>query len=83
MDKIKKAQLYKALSDANRLIIMDELKDGERCACVLLEKLNITQPTLSHHMKQLVEQELVFVRKEGKWTHYRRNEQLLQELGDL
>jgi len=46
------------------------LQSGEKCACVLLEKLNITQPTLSHHMKILVDSGIVSARKEGKWTHY-------------
>lgn len=80
MNQEKRALLFKALSDSHRLIILEELTGGEQCACKLLEKLDITQPTLSHHMKQLVEQELVFARKEGKWIHYRRNETLLKEL---
>lgn len=83
MDQEKKALLFKTLGDGNRLIILEELKSGEQCACRLLEKLRITQPTLSHHMKQLVDQELVFARKEGKWTHYSRNEILLKELMHL
>ena len=43
----------KALADENRLAIMLALQHGEKCGCVLLEELNITQPTLSHHMKIL------------------------------
>lgn len=62
--------LFKALCDENRLQILRILQDGEKCACKLLEELNITQPTLSHHMKLLCDSELVIGRKEGKWMHY-------------
>jgi len=45
------------------------LSDGEKCGCKLLERFEITQPTLSHHMKILVGCGLVNDRKEGKWHH--------------
>jgi ArsR family transcriptional regulator len=76
----KHAQLFKALSDPNRLMIVDMLSCGELCACVILEKFNITQPTLSHHMKTLCGCGLVNGRKEGKWTHYSLNEVSVQSL---
>ena len=60
----------KALADENRLAIMLALQHGEKCGCVLLEELNITQPTLSHHMKILWDSDLVTGRKEGKWMYY-------------
>lgn len=60
----------KALADENRLAIMLSLQHGEKCACVLLEELNITQPTLSHHMKILCDSSLVNARKQGKWMYY-------------
>lgn len=64
------AKVFKAFCDENRLQIIELLQSGETCACVLLEDLNITQPTLSHHMKILCESGIVVGRKEGKWTHY-------------
>lgn len=67
------AKIFKAFCDENRLQIIKMLQDGEKCACVLLEQLNITQATLSHHMKILVESEVVAARKEGKWTYYSIN----------
>ena len=67
------ALLCKALGDSNRLHIVQMLSDGEKCACKLLEQFEITQPTLSHHMKTLCECGLVDVRKEGKWSHYSLN----------
>ena len=62
--------ICKALSDENRLRILQMLRSGEKCACKLLEELNITQPTLSHHMKILCDCGLVRGRREGKWMHY-------------
>ena len=64
------AKVFKAFCDEKRLHIIEQLQSGEKCACVLLENLNISQPTLSHHMKILCESGIVTGRKEGKWTHY-------------
>lgn len=64
---------FKALSDENRLMIIDMLSCGELCACDILEKFKITQPTLSHHMKILCSCGLVNARKEGKWIYYSLN----------
>ena len=68
------SHLFKALSDPNRLMIIDMLSCGELCACVILEKFNITQPTLSHHMKNLCDSGIVSSRKDGKWTYYSLSE---------
>ena len=70
MDHHNNARIFKALADENRLQILTLLKKGELCACHLLEELNITQPTLSHHMKLLCDSGIVNFRKEGKWMHY-------------
>ncbi len=67
---IDNAKVFKAFCDENRLQIIELLQTGEKCACVLLEYLKISQPTLSHHMKILCESGVVVGRKEGKWTHY-------------
>jgi len=67
------AKVFKALADPNRLLIMEMLRSGERCACELLEGLHIRQPTLSHHMKLLCEAGLVSGRREGKWMYYSFN----------
>ena len=74
------AQFFKALADPNRLMIVDILSCGELCACVILEKFNITQPTLSHHMKTLCDCGLVNGRKEGKWTYYSLNNKTMMGL---
>ena len=67
---LNNARVFKAFCDENRLAILEMLQSGEKCACVLLEKLNVTQPTLSHHMKILLDSGIITARKEGKWTHY-------------
>jgi ArsR family transcriptional regulator len=81
------AKVFKALCDPNRLIIIENLQSGEKCACKILEDLNIGQPTLSHHMKILCESGLVTCRRQGKWMHYsideagcERAKKLLEEI---
>jgi len=65
------AKILKALSDPNRLKIIDLLSCGEKCACVILENFKFTQPTLSHHMKVLMDCGLIEVRKDGIWNYYK------------
>ena len=65
------AKVFKAFCDENRIRILEMLQTGEKCGCKLLEELNVTQPTLSHHMKILCDSGIVEGRKEGKWTHYK------------
>ena len=69
----------KALSDKNRVEIVKLLSENELCACHLLEHFDITQPTLSHHMKQLKESGLVKVTKKGTWNHYSINKEIIDE----
>lgn len=77
MDKYEvNANRFKALSDPNRLKIMDLLSCGELCACELLKHFDFTQPTLSHHMKILQECELVMSRKQGVSNYYRLNNKI-------
>ena len=70
MDERKVAAMFKALGDENRIRILKLLRGGEKCACKLLEELNICQPTLSHHMKIVWDAGIVAGRREGKWMHY-------------
>ena len=69
------ARVFKAFCDEKRLKILEMLRSGEKCACILLEKMDIGQSTLSHHMKILCESGIVTGRKEGKWTHYSISEE--------
>lgn len=73
-DYVKDAKIFKALCDVKRLHILELLRSGEKCACVLIEEMNMGQSSISYHMKVLCESGLVIGRQEGKWTHYRLNE---------
>ena len=65
------AKVFRALCDPKRLAILEQLRSGEKCACVLQEPMELTQSGLSYHMKILCESGIVQSRQEGKWTHYR------------
>ena len=80
MENKKMAAMFKAFGDENRIQILQLLKDGEKCACHLLEEMKITQPTLSHHMKLLCDAGIVTGRKEGKWMHYSISKKGLREM---
>lgn len=75
--------VFRAFSDENRVRIIKMLRDGERCACKLLKNLDLSQPTLSHHMKILVRSGIVVARKSGKWTYYSISEEGVQNAFDL
>ena len=66
----KNARVFKALCDPKRLAILELLRSGEKCACVLIDQLGMGQSAVSYHMKILCESGIVGSRQEGKWTHY-------------
>lgn len=81
------AHVFRALGDENRLRILEMLRQGEKCACMLIDQLQMGQSALSYHMKILVESGIVESWQVGKWTHYKLSEkggeracQLLKEL---
>lgn len=73
-DYENQAKVFKAFCDEKRLRILELLRSGEKCACVMLEQLDLGQSGLSYHMKILVESGVVESRQEGKWTHYKISE---------
>ena len=73
---LENAKIFKAFCDETRLMVLELLTSGEKCACVLLEEVNVQQPTLSHHMKILVDSGIVNARKEGKWMYYSINKRM-------
>ena len=77
------ASLMKALADETRVKIFDMLSEGELCACKILEDFNITQPTLSYHMKILCDSGLVNSRRDGVWIKYSINKNGLNSLKNL
>ncbi len=67
------ARVLKALSDANRLRLLSIVKagdGGEACVCDLTEPLDLGQPTVSHHLKILVDAGLLRREKRGTWAYY-------------
>lgn len=74
------ATTLKVLGEETRLKIIDMLSCGEMCACDILEKLNISQSTLSYHMNLLNKSELVNARKEGLWMRYTLNAEKFNDL---
>lgn len=64
-------RVFKALCDERRLQVLELLKDGEECACLLLEQLDMAQSSLSYHMKILCDSGIVDSRQDGKWTYYK------------
>ncbi|MGI6182044.1 MAG: ArsR/SmtB family transcription factor [Agathobaculum sp.] len=79
----KNAKVFKAFCDEKRLAILELLRSGEKCACVLLDNLEMGQSGLSYHMKILCESGIVESRQEGKWTHYKISEQGSNEAMEL
>lgn len=77
---IDTAKILKAISDPKRLKIVDMLSCHAQCANKLQEAFAITQPTLSHDMKVLVESGLVLDRRDGKHIFYTLNPDALGEL---
>ncbi|MHB1485709.1 MAG: ArsR/SmtB family transcription factor [Saccharofermentanales bacterium] len=73
MSHEENATIFKALADETRLKILELLSGGELCACKILEQFDITQPTLSYHMKILSDSGLVEARRDGAWMRYTIN----------
>lgn len=67
------ARMFKALGDPTRVRLLSMIaarSDGEACVCDLTEPVGLSQPTVSHHMKQLVDAGLVTREQRGKWAYY-------------
>ncbi len=69
----ERAELMRALGDPTRLTIMATLwkADGPVCICDFAAGLELTQPTISHHMAKLKDAGLVDAEKHGIWVYYR------------
>jgi len=80
------APLLKALADPVRLRLMSLVAShpgGEACVCDLNEAFDLSQPTISHHLKVLHEAGLLDREKRGVWVYYRASTQALASLGTL
>ena len=79
------AHMFKALGDPTRVRLLSLIaahQDGEACICDLTEPVSLSQPTVSHHMKQLVDAGLVTREQRGKWAYYRVVDETLSSLAD-
>jgi ArsR family transcriptional regulator len=81
----ERAELMKALADPNRLTILASLwkADGPICICDFTAGLDLSQPTISHHMARLKEAGLVESEKRGIWIYYRLRDKLPTETRKL
>src|SRR5579862_3951697 len=80
------APLLKALADPVRLRLMSLVAShpgGEACVCDLNEAFDLSQPTISHHLKVLHEAGLLAREKRGVWVYYRARTEQLASLGAL
>ena len=80
------AGLLKALADPVRLRLMSIVlshEGGEACVCDLNDAFDLSQPTISHHLKVLHEAGLLERDKRGVWVYYRARPEALSALGDL
>lgn len=77
------ARVFKALGDPTRVRLVSLIAahaDGEACVCDLTDPVGLSQPTVSHHLKQLVEAGLLSRDQRGKWAYYRVVDGALQAL---
>lgn len=80
------ARLLKALADPVRLRLVSMVaahEGGEACVCDLTEPLDLTQPTISHHLKILVDAGIFSRDKRGVWAFYALRPQALRALADV
>jgi ArsR family transcriptional regulator, arsenate/arsenite/antimonite-responsive transcriptional repressor len=80
------AQALRVIADPTRLRLLSLLQaqpTGEACVCHLTEPLGLTQPTVSHHLKVLLEAGLVEREQRGSWAYFRVVPDQLRSLSEL
>ena len=80
------AERFKALGDPTRLRLISLVaahEDAEACVCELTEPVGLSQPTVSHHLKILVEAGVLNREQRGKWAYYRLVPETLNVLAEL
>ncbi len=77
---VVQARVFKAMSDENRLKILELLREREYNASELLEEMDFGQSTLSHHMRILLSAGIIRARKNGKWTYYTLHKKTYEEM---
>ncbi len=85
-DAERLAGALKAVADPARLRLLSLIQaqpDGEACVCHLTEPLGLSQPTVSHHLKVLLQAGLVEREQRGNWAYYRVTPEPLSTLRDV
>ena len=82
-DLRKLTRQFRALSDDNRLRIIDMLRGGECCVCELTDSLDIAQSLLSFHLRTLKDAGLVTDRRDGRWSYYALNPEAFEQLEEF
>jgi ArsR family transcriptional regulator, arsenate/arsenite/antimonite-responsive transcriptional repressor len=80
------AQVFKALADPVRLRLVSLIgahEGGEVCVCELTDAFDLTQPTISHHLKVLREAGIIGSERRGTWVYYRLEPAALERMGAL
>ena len=80
------AQVFKALGDPVRLRLLSLIgahQGGEVCVCELTDAFDLTQPTISHHLKVLREAGIITSERRGTWVYYRLETAGLDRMGAL
>ena len=72
---------FKLLGDESKFKIISELKNGEKCVCVIYKELGLDQTLVSHHLSALKKTGLINGRKAGKWVYYSVNKEYFAEIG--
>lgn len=73
-------QIAKALADARRLAILERIAAGEEAACQnLCAQFPVSQPTMSHHLRLLVDVGLIEMRRDGQYAHYRLRAEVVRD----
>jgi ArsR family transcriptional regulator len=75
-------KILKALGDPSRLKLLKILSEKELCVCEIEEVMNMKQTTVSQQLRKLKEAEIVIERKEGWWSYYSLNREILEEFFD-
>ena len=92
MDTQKLAKVFKALSNPNRLELYLKIVENQEtcyeanCECLIsdiVKSFNIGAPTISHHLKELANAELIFTERKGKYLVARVNEEMIDEVKEL
>lgn len=83
MNNFETARIFKAFCDERRLEILNQLREGEKCATELIEQLHIGQSTLSHHMRILCDSGVVYMRKNGKYVYYSISEEGSNQIKEI